>query len=351
MRKNVAGQRVTFSLFKAGARIANPTLAVNDAKVALDGGAQNNVTTLPTSDAAGLVTWLPSQAETNADTVSFLMNDVLGAEWEPLTISFDTRPALLDTTQGAITWGQQKIAANVNGEGALDIRNANASGIGTYNLGGQNGLMNEGAANYGQYNVGGVTGQRDEGVADYGIEAVGGTNATNPDWAVAGDAMALTGAERTTTAMVIWNTLTAALVAVGSIGKYIVDYLALIWGKAALIGSGAAMTTTPVTASGNVSIIKGDSYLNADGRRLEWTNTGWNVAVGSTIMVIIQNVENFTGTRLSATSIGLELTTTQTAALTEGNFLFSVQEVKVGGERITLVQGVWESTVRPIPLT
>jgi len=93
MRKNVAGQRVTFSLFKAGARIANPTLAANDAKVALDGGAQNNVTTLPTSDAAGLVTWLPSQAETNADTVSFLMNEVLGAEWEPLTIGFDTRDA------------------------------------------------------------------------------------------------------------------------------------------------------------------------------------------------------------------------------------------------------------------
>jgi hypothetical protein len=61
--------------------------------VALDAGAQNNVTTLPTSDAAGLVTWLPSQAETNADTVSFFMNDVLGDEWEPLTVMFDTRDA------------------------------------------------------------------------------------------------------------------------------------------------------------------------------------------------------------------------------------------------------------------
>jgi len=155
----------------------------------------------------------------------------------------------------------------------------------------------------------------------------------------------------TAIAAAVWNYLTVSIATVGSIGKYIVDYLALIWGKAALIGSGSAMTTTPVTASGNVSIIKGDSYLNADGRRLEWTNTAWNVAVGSAIMVIIQNVENFTGTRLSATSIGLELTTAQTAALTEGNFLFSVQEVKVGGERITLVQGVWEMTVRPIPLT
>ena len=93
MRKNVASQRVTFSLFKNGARIANPTMAAGDFKVAIDGGAQNNVATLPTSDAAGLVTWLPTQAETNGDTVTFLANDVLGDEWEPLMISFDTRDA------------------------------------------------------------------------------------------------------------------------------------------------------------------------------------------------------------------------------------------------------------------
>jgi hypothetical protein len=93
MRKNVVGQRVTFSLFKTGARIANPTMAAGDFTVALDGAGQNNVSALPTSDAAGEVIWLPSQAETNADTVTFLANDVLGAEWEPLTISFDTRDA------------------------------------------------------------------------------------------------------------------------------------------------------------------------------------------------------------------------------------------------------------------
>jgi len=91
MRRNVAGQRVVFSLYKAGARIANPTMAANDFTVALDGGAQGPVSALPTSDAAGKVIWLPSQAETDADTVTFLANDVLGAEWEPLTISWDTR--------------------------------------------------------------------------------------------------------------------------------------------------------------------------------------------------------------------------------------------------------------------
>lgn len=90
LRKNVAGQKVCFSLFKSGARIDNPTIAVGDFKVDIDGAGQANVATPPTSDAAGLVTWLPSQAETNGDYITLLGNDVAGAEWEPLTIEFET---------------------------------------------------------------------------------------------------------------------------------------------------------------------------------------------------------------------------------------------------------------------
>ena len=37
----------------------------------------------------------------------------------------------LAATQPAITWGQQKIVANVDSEAALDIINAHATGIGT----------------------------------------------------------------------------------------------------------------------------------------------------------------------------------------------------------------------------
>lgn len=95
MRKNVAGQRVEFSLGKGANRIANPTLAVGDFKVSLDGGAQNNVSTLPTSDAAGKVIWLPTQAETNADTVTFLALDVAGNQWDWLTLSWDTHDSTI----------------------------------------------------------------------------------------------------------------------------------------------------------------------------------------------------------------------------------------------------------------
>lgn len=93
LRKNVAGQKVHFSLFKSGARIANPTIAVGDFTVDIDNAGQGNVATPPTSDAAGLVTWLPSQAETNGTYITLLANDVAGAEWEPLSIEFDTRLA------------------------------------------------------------------------------------------------------------------------------------------------------------------------------------------------------------------------------------------------------------------
>lgn len=78
--------------------------------------------------------------------------------------------AVLNSVQGAITWAQQKIVANVANEGALDIRNANAAGIGTYNNGGDVGLYNDGTALYGQYNVGADTGlyNNGTGVGGYG---------------------------------------------------------------------------------------------------------------------------------------------------------------------------------------
>ena len=89
MIRNVAGF-ITLSLFKAGARIAAPTLAAGDVTVAIGAGAQNNVTNLPTADAAGRVTWNYTAAEANADYVTVLFNDVIGAEWEPVTMHFDT---------------------------------------------------------------------------------------------------------------------------------------------------------------------------------------------------------------------------------------------------------------------
>jgi hypothetical protein len=55
-------------------------------------------------------------------------------------------------TQPAITWGQQKIVADVSNEGALDIRNSHTNGIGLFNSG-----------NVAQFNDGGSVGVVNDG--------------------------------------------------------------------------------------------------------------------------------------------------------------------------------------------
>ena len=67
----------------------------------------------------------------------------------------------LAATQGAITWGQQKIIANVANQGALDILNSNTSGYGQQNRGYQ-GLRNysDVANGAGQANIASQTGGR-----------------------------------------------------------------------------------------------------------------------------------------------------------------------------------------------
>jgi len=123
MKKNVAGQKVRFSLFKNGSRVENPSIVLGDAAVDLDGAGQVNVAVLPTSDAAGLVTWSPTQAETNADVVSLLMLDAAGSEWDPVTQVFYTE---LETSVASILVDTAEIGVAGAGLTALgDARIAN----------------------------------------------------------------------------------------------------------------------------------------------------------------------------------------------------------------------------------
>lgn len=183
MRKNVAGQKVTFSLFKAGARIANPTIAAGDFKVDLDGAGQVNVATPPTSDAAGLVMWSPSQAETNGNVVTLLGLDAVGAEWEPLTISFDTAA---------------ETAIITNLDAAVSTRSTLA----------QADILSDATPFAG-------------GNVDAAISTRGTANA--------GDAMALTVGERTTLAGVVWTYATRTLT---SISAFLASIAAAVWGYA-----------------------------------------------------------------------------------------------------------------------
>ena len=124
MLKNAAVPKpVVFSLFKNAARVNNPTIAAEDFKVDIDGAGQANVANPPTSDAAGRVTWQPTQAETNGDIVTLLGNDAAGDEWEPITLVFETQ---LPTSVEAILVDTAEIGAAGAGLTALgDARLAN----------------------------------------------------------------------------------------------------------------------------------------------------------------------------------------------------------------------------------
>ncbi len=98
-------------------------------------------------------------AKIKADAVTKIQNGLA----TPTNITKVTG-AELASTQGAITWGQQKILADVHYEGALHIVNENEDGFGQYNEGGGIGQVNmgeyagqgnvsEGETGYGQLNV------------------------------------------------------------------------------------------------------------------------------------------------------------------------------------------------------
>lgn len=74
-------------LFKSSA-----TLAAGDAKVSIDGGALNNLGTLPavTPAASVMVKVTLSAAEMNGDNITFVMSDASGAEWCDLVVNLQT---------------------------------------------------------------------------------------------------------------------------------------------------------------------------------------------------------------------------------------------------------------------
>ena len=122
----------------------------------------------------------------DSDTLETLSDEIAAVKAETAAILVDTGTdgVVIAGTQGAITWGQQKIIADADGEGALDIVNTGDGGggvgihtegefagqfnegtggssSGTFNIGVDFGLINQG--NYGQYNTG-----TDYGLRNYG---------------------------------------------------------------------------------------------------------------------------------------------------------------------------------------
>lgn len=77
---------------------SNPTLAAGDAKVSIDGGALNNLTTLPavTPASSKMVKVSLSSSEMNGDNITVVMSDAAGAEWCDVIVNIQTSARQID---------------------------------------------------------------------------------------------------------------------------------------------------------------------------------------------------------------------------------------------------------------
>lgn len=126
--------------------------------------------------------------------------------------------------------------------------------------------------------------------------------------------------------------------------------LAAIRAKTDAIGTGSAFIAAPVLPSGNVNMVVGDVYKAADGRSFDWTYPTWNIAIGSVVVVIIQNIVVFTATRISATAVRLELTSIQSSTVKPGRHTFYIREIQADAEPISILTGTWVASAEPAPM-
>ncbi len=102
----------------------NPTLAAGDVKVSIDGGAFNNLNTLPvvTPASGRAVKVTVSIAEMTADNVQIVFSDAAGAEWCDLLINIQTTTRQIDNLMFPNTSGR---GVDVTATGAVGIDWAN----------------------------------------------------------------------------------------------------------------------------------------------------------------------------------------------------------------------------------
>lgn len=111
---------------------SNPTLAVGDVKVSIDGGALANITTLPavTPASSKLVKITLSQSEINGDNITIIFSDAAGAEWCDKTINLQTTARQIDDLAYPATSGRSIV---VDASGLVDANTVKVgpSGSGT----------------------------------------------------------------------------------------------------------------------------------------------------------------------------------------------------------------------------
>ena len=303
--------------------------------------------------------------------------------------------ARLGPVQGDVEFGQVKMLANVDSEGALHLVNSHANGVGLMTTGGSSGFGQKNTGRIGTYDLGTVTGAKHEG-AVYGTEnnASGASgrgvydvalNTGGEGHVMEGTTYDLTadihGAVSGSVGSIATGGIAAASFAAGAIDASAIAADAIgsselaatavneiadqVWDEAIaghltagttgaklnLIGTAAYTVTSPVSSDGTaITIVRGDDYLLTDSRQLAFTSTGWPTITGATVKLRVKFGKTATITEYSATVTGAQacyvpLTTVQTAAMVPGVYKFDLQATLVNLSVVTLVQGalsVWE---------
>ena len=314
--------------------------------------------------------------------------------------------ARLGPVQGDVEFGQVKMLANVDSEGALHLVNSHANGVGLMTTGGSSGFGQKNTGRIGTYDLGTVTGAKHEG-AVYGTEnnASGASGRGVYDvalntggeghvmegtaydltadihGAVSGAVGSVTGNVTGSVGSIATGGIAAASFAAGAIDATAIAANAIgaselatdavaeiadgVWDEAIaghltagttgaklnLIGTASYTVTSPVSSDGTaITIVRGDDYLLTDSRQLAFTSTGWPTITGATVKLRVKFGKTATITEYTATVTGAQacyvpLTTVQTAAMVPGVYKFDLQATLSNLSIVTLVQGtlsVWE---------
>lgn len=178
-------------------------------------------------------------------------------------------------------------------------------------------------------------------------------------------------------AAAIWDRLTSALTAVGSIGKALADYLAsppdpltaqetrdamklaptagapitdsiddkldVIQAKTDLITTGAIDVISPIDVeSGTITIIQGDSYAASESRSVTLESDDWPNLAGASVVMRVASLYTFSFTVLQNTGPGIitrDFTQTETDAFNPDTLDYQIIATLANGHKVTLAQG------------
>lgn len=117
-------------------------------------------------------------------------------------------------------------------------------------------------------------------------------------------------------------------------------------GIIASINPAQVTIVSPVATDGtSITLIRGDDYLNADNRALTFSGDSWPTLTGGAVALIVDingTPTSYAGTITGAGECYVELTDTQTAAMTPGTYSYDLQATldNVTSSVVTLVQGL-----------